>query len=192
MWIRLACLLVTLAASVTASAQDLTNPLIDYDTFAKQVTFVGELRNTRRVSEAQFMRMARDPHTVVLDARSAEKFALLHVKGAKNLSLPDMTAEDLARIIPNKSTRVLIYCNNNFLREPEAFRTKAFPASLNIYTFNVLHSYGYTNVYELGPLIDIHQARLKFAGSLSGPDGRVARARASPGAATSHARGHAA
>jgi hypothetical protein len=35
-------------------------------------------------------------------------------------------------------------------------------ASLNIYTFNVLHSYGYTNVYELGPLIDIRAARIPF------------------------------
>ena len=43
----------------------------------------------------------------ILDARSAEKFALLHVKGAKNLSLPDMTEEELAKILPSKATRIL-------------------------------------------------------------------------------------
>jgi phage shock protein E len=109
--------------------------------------------------------MARDRKTVILDARSAEKFFLLHVKGARNLSLPDFTEEDLARVIPSKSTRILIYCNNNFLNEPSAFATKNLAASLNVYTFNTLYSYGYTNVYELGPLIDIHTAKLQFEGS---------------------------
>ena len=102
---------------------------------------------------------------MVLDARSAEKFRLLHVMGARNLSLPDMTAEELARVIPTKSTRVLIYCNNNFLNAPGAFPSKVLSASLNVYTFNVLYSYGYANVYELGPLLDINVTGLKFAGS---------------------------
>ena len=106
--------------------------------------------------------MSRDPETVILDARSSEKFALLHVAGAKNLSLPDITAEELARIIPSKSTRILIYCNNNFTNEPEAFPAKNLSASLNVYTMNVLFAYGYTNVYELGPLIDIHKSILPF------------------------------
>jgi hypothetical protein len=108
--------------------------------------------------------MAADPGTVILDARSAEKFALLHVQGAKNLSLPDITAEELARIIPSKATRILIYCNNNFVNENAAFPTKAISASLNIYTFNVLYAYGYTNVYELGPVIDVGKTRLTFEG----------------------------
>jgi hypothetical protein len=71
-----------------------------------------------------------------------------------------MTAETLAKVIPDKSTRVLIYCNNNFRNAPAAFPTKMAPASLNIYTFNVLHTYGYKNVYELGPLIDIEKTLL--------------------------------
>ncbi len=39
-------------------------------------------------------------------------------------------------------------------------------ASLNLYTFNTLYSYGYKNVYELGPLIDIQKSVLAFEGSL--------------------------
>ena len=148
-----------------AFAGDIPNPLIDYGAFEKGVGEVRELRQLRRISETEFIRMARDPGTVVLDARSAEKFRLLHIHGAKNLSLPDMTEEELAKVIPAKTTRVLIYCNNNFQNEPAAFPTKALPASLNLHTFNVLHSYGYNNVYELGPLIDIRKARLRFEGT---------------------------
>jgi hypothetical protein len=162
--VRLAIAILVLIG-VNATASDIPNEYIDYDAFASNVVKVGELRKQRRISEAQFIRMAREPGTVVLDARSAEKFAMLHIVGAKNLSLPDMTEEDLARVIPSKATRVLIYCNNNFRNEPVAFRTKIAPASLNVHTFNVLYSYGYTNVYELGPLIDIRSAKLKFEGS---------------------------
>jgi phage shock protein E len=148
-----------------SQAEEILNPLIDYDGFRRNVAEVAVLRASHRVSEDEFIRMAADPATVILDARSAEKFRLLHVKGARNLSLPDITAEELAKVIPTKATRVLIYCNNNFENEQKAFATKIAPASLNVYTMNVLYSYGYTNVYELGPLIDIRKAKLKFAGS---------------------------
>ena len=43
---------------------------------------------------------------------------------------------------------------------------KAVAASLNLYTFNTLYSYGYANVYELGPLLDIAKSRLIFEGTL--------------------------
>ena len=162
---------VLVVCALTASANEIPNPLIDYAGFQQQVTLVGSLREERRITEGEFMRMAADPQTIVLDARSAEMFALLHVKGARNLSLPDMTEEDLAKVIPSKSTRILIYCNNNFLNEPIAFRSKNLRASLNLYTFNVLHSYGYTNVYELGPLLDIEKTVIPFEGELArGPN----------------------
>ena len=81
------------------------------------------------------------------------------------MSFPDITAETLAKIFPDKSTRVLIYCNNNFLNAPNNFAAKSAAASLNIHTFNTLYNYGYTNVYELGPLIDIKKASLQFEGT---------------------------
>ena len=158
---QLAVSLLVLFAAV-ASAEEIPNPLIDYDAFQRGVDLVGARRELFRVTEQAFVKMSRDPKTVILDARSAEKFALLHVKGAKNLSLPDITEEELAKVIPSKTTRVLIYCNNNFSNEPNAFPSKDLSASLNVYTMNVLFAYGYTNVYELGPLIDIKSSRLQF------------------------------
>ena len=84
------------------------------------------------------------------------------MRGARNLSLPDITEAELAKIIPSKQTRILIYCNNNFSNEPEAFPAKNLAASLNVYTMNVLFAYGYTNVYELGPLVDIRKSIIPF------------------------------
>jgi phage shock protein E len=166
----LVAILISVAAS--ASADEIPNRLIDYDAFKTGVTQVQQLREQRRITEAQFLRMSKDPATVILDARSAEKFAMLHVKGAKNLSLPDITEEELAKILPSKSTRVLIYCNNNFLNEPRAFPTKAPAASLNVHTLNVLHTYGYENVYELGPLLDVRSTRIRFEGREAGSRAR--------------------
>jgi len=155
--------IITFAAfALHAADKKIPNRLIDYQAFQKGAAEVEKLREQRRVTEEEFIRMAAEPGTVIYDARSDAMFARLHVKGAKHLSLPDVTAEELAKIIPDKTTRILIYCNNNFLNEPGAFPTKSAPASLNIYTFNTLHSYGYDNVYELGPLIDFKKTKLPF------------------------------
>ena|SRR5581483_6004403 len=149
-----------------AEENPIPNPLIDYKAFLDNAVTVRDLRAKRRISEADFLRMAAEPGTIIFDARSDSKFAMLHVRGARHLSLPDVTGEELAKIIPNKSTRILIYCNNNFENEPKALPPKSVAASLNLYTFNTLYSYGYTNVFELGPLIDISKSRLSFEGTL--------------------------
>src|SRR5258708_6807643 len=140
------------------------NPLIDYDGFAKNVAQVREVRESRRVSEAEFIRMAREPGTVVLDARSERLYRLRHIEGAVNVSFPDFTAETLARAIASPATRVLIYCNNNFTGAPASMPVKAVAAALNVSTFVSLYSYGYRNVYELGPAIDVATSKLAFAG----------------------------
>lgn len=159
-----ACLLCLMTSTLSAAEKKIPNPLINYDQFLQDARTVGELREQRRITEDEFMRMAQDPSTIILDARSADKYRQLHIRGAKHLSLPDITEAELAKIIPNKTTRILIYCNNNFENEPAAFPTKMATASLNIYTFNTLYSYGYQNVFELGPLIDITQSKLPFEG----------------------------
>lgn len=69
--------------------------------------------------------MAAEPDTVVLDARNTDRFVMRHVKGAVNLPLPNFSEEALARIIPSKTTRILIYCNNNFDGDPVAMPSKS-------------------------------------------------------------------
>jgi hypothetical protein len=159
-------LAVTLSVLVAhAETTNMPNRLIDYDTFLVHAADVGRLRNEHRLSEEKFIEMAAEPGTVIFDARSDDKYAKLHIKRARHLNFSEITADELAKVFPAKSTRILIYCNNNFLNAPNTFASKAPAASLNIHTFNTLYSYGYTNVYELGPLLDIRKAKLRFEGT---------------------------
>jgi hypothetical protein len=151
--VALACL-----ASCLAHA----NPAIDMGGYLRVSREAAQHREARRVSEAEFIRMSREPGTVILDARSREKFDELHVKGAINLPFPDIAIESLKATIPDRNTRILIYCNNNFANAEGPFPAKIARASLNLSTYIALYSYGYRNVYELGPLIDIKESRLQL------------------------------
>lgn len=155
--------LVASLASPAWSAAPPANPAIDMAGHLRVSAEAARHRLARRVSEEDFIRMSRQPGTLILDARSREKYEELHVKGAVNLSFPDITVESLERLIPDKRTRVLIYCNNNF-REVPAFPRKEASASLNLSTFIALYDYGYRNVYELAPLLEVEDSRLEFEG----------------------------
>lgn len=153
------------------------NPQIDPKQFMADVRASMMIRELHRVSWADFIRMSGEPGTIVLDARNPEKFRLIHFKGAKNLDFTLFTATELAKVIPAKTTRVLIYCNNNFVDNSPATATalgaKAVSASLNLMTFSNLYAYGYRNVYELGPVIDLNKDASHMTGTLVGPDGKL-------------------
>ena len=140
----------------------ISNPNIDMQGYLKVAAEAAEYRESRRLTEDEFIRMSREPRTIVLDARSREKYETLHIKGAINLSFPDITVESLNRVLPDKDQPILIYCNNNFVGEEKAFPTKMVTASLNLSTYIALYTYGYRNVYELGPLLDIKKSKLEF------------------------------
>lgn len=154
--------LVLVATAFPALAADLVNPAIDMEEHLRISTEAARHRETRRLSEADFIRMSREPGTVMLDARSRAKYDELHVKGAVNLSFPDIAIESLAHLFPDRNTRILIYCNNNFTGNESAFASKVAPASLNLSTYITLYIYGYRNVWELGPRIDVATTRLEL------------------------------
>jgi hypothetical protein len=159
--------LLALPASAAPAQENFTavNPAIDMAGYLNISAEAARHRAQRRLAEDEFMRMSREAGTVVLDARSRQKYDELHVRGALNLSFPDIAVASLAQAIPDKSTRVLIYCNNNFSNAEGPFPSKLPVASLNLSTYIALYSYGYRNVYELGPLIDIKATRLALESS---------------------------
>ncbi|MBU1311183.1 MAG: rhodanese-like domain-containing protein [Gammaproteobacteria bacterium] len=150
---------------MACQAQDIPNRLIDYALFAQNVSEVATLRRQHRISETQFIAMAQQQDVVILDARSERMFNRLHVKGAVNLSFPDFTEQELAKIIPSKNTTILIYCNNNFNNAPSSFPVKTPAASLNVHTYTALHSYGYQNIHELGPSLDVTTTAIELVGT---------------------------
>ena len=160
------CPLCLIALFVCASLlhADPGNPAIDAEAYLTGAIEAMQHRSTHRIPEDEFLRLSREPGTIVLDARSREKFELLHVDGAINLPLPEVDPESLARLLPDKESRILIYCNNNFDGDPMAFMRKKMSVSLNLLTFTTLYEYGYRNVYELAPLIDVAETRLALVG----------------------------
>jgi hypothetical protein len=154
-----------LAASFAISAQRaraIPNPSIDMKAFLRMANEAARHRETRRLSEEEFIRMSGESGVVILDARSREMYDRLHISGAVNLSFPDITVASLERLFPDKQQRILIYCNNNFVNAQRAFPTKVAPASLNLSTYISLYTYGYRNVYELGPLLDAKTTKLEL------------------------------
>lgn len=149
----------------SANADQPKNPHVDINVFLNDARAVEIQRTNRIVDQDAFLKMSAEKDTIVLDARSADKFAMLHLKGAVSLPFTDFTEETLAKIIPDKNTRILIYCNNNFDNAPRSMPLKAAGASLNISTLISLQTYGYKNVYELGGYIDAKNSKLPFAGS---------------------------
>jgi hypothetical protein len=154
-----------LCATSALADEPIPNPLINYNQFQRIVLVSKGEREARRLSEDAFIAAMHEPGVVVLDARTESRFRLRHIKGAVNLPFTEFTAESLARVVPDKDSRILIYCNNNFLDSPAAFATKTPAASLNLSTYTSLKAYGYTNIFELGPLLKIERTRIPFAGS---------------------------
>jgi len=159
--------LFTLFFSVTSVlvAEQIPNRLIDYKEFQKIVAESANERESHRLTEAQFIEAMADTNAVLLDARTASRYQLRHIRGAVNLPFTEFTADSLAKVIPQKGAKVLIYCNNNFLGSPVSFASKAPSASLNLSTYTSLRSYDYTNIFELGPLLNIHATAIPFEGT---------------------------
>ena len=146
--------------------QAAVNPAIDMEGFLRVSARAAKHRESRRVAEDEFIKLSREAGTIILDARSEQKFAELHVKGAINLSFPDIALDSIKKVIPDKNTRILIYCNNNFRNAERPFPTKLPSASLNLSTYIALYNYGYRNIYELGDTLDLRASKLGFESSV--------------------------
>lgn len=158
----LPCVIPALRPTLRA---DPGNPNIDMPGFLRVARKAATYRESHRLPEDDFLRFKDEPGTVVLDARSARKFALLHIQGALNLNYSDLDMDHLQRVLPDKNQRILIYCNNNFEGNRAAFASKAPSASLKLSTYITLCNYGYLNVDELAPFVNVHTTKIPLVGS---------------------------
>jgi hypothetical protein len=150
------------AAAIAREPEGIANGAIDMSGYLSVAAAAAAYRESHRLSEREFLRLARTPGTIILDARSRQKYDELHIVGAVNLSFPDIAFETLQQTIPQPTMRVLIYCNNNFVNAEKPFPSKLATASLNLSTFIALYTYGYRNIWELGPQLDVEHSILPF------------------------------
>lgn len=158
----LATLAVSSFGASNAAPRATTGGQVDFAGFNSLSQEVYAYREKRLVTHARFEAMAREPNTIVLDARSAEAFRQGHIAGAINVPLPDFTAERLRATIRDPNVRILIYCNNNFENNVAPVVLKSVQLALNIQTFINLYGYGYKNVYELGDVVNFDDPAVRW------------------------------
>lgn len=160
---------------------------VSFEDFKELVAAVEPHRAARLIDFATFLKKSKEPNVIILDSRSDFRFDRIHLKGAKHLAFTDFTQANLAKVIPDGETTILIYCNNNFEGDEVDFTSKvAYPGSLqrdrvatqmraqekpkmmalNLPTYVNLYGYGYHNVFELDELLNVKDARVTFEGSL--------------------------
>jgi len=148
--------------------------LVDFNAYEKLIAHVKKHRASHLVTLDTFLTMSKQKDVVILDTRSDSMYNAKHIKGALHLNFADFNQYSLAQLIPDKNTKILIYCNNNFGDDPVFFVTKAAPPrpkqasltlALNIPTYINLFGYGYKNVYEFSQLISINNAKISFEGT---------------------------
>lgn len=172
----------------TMSEQTYSKALVDFNDFKNLVAEVEKHRNERLVNLDVFLKMSKEKNVVILDSRSDARFNKKHLKGAIHLDFTDYTQENLRKLIPDTTTKILIYCNNNFEGDQINFASKvALPLNtnmtsnmiqnqilsnrkpimlaLNIPTYINLYGYGYKNIYELDELVNINDSRITFEGT---------------------------
>ena len=187
--LALVCLLLSFMERPMAFGQNPKYPRakVSFEDFKELVAAVEPHRAARLIDFATFLKKSKEPKVVILDSRSAFRFERIHLKGARHLAFTDFTQDNLAKVIPDPNTTILIYCNNNFEGDEVDFASKvARPGglprdrvatqmrqqekpkmmALNIPTYVNLYGYGYQNVFELDELLDVKDPRVVFEGSI--------------------------
>ncbi len=111
-----------MGSNVTAQ----TPSKVNFDDYEKLTQEVNAYRKNRLIDWNTFNTYSKEAKTVILDTRSKEMYDRKHVKGSIHLNFSDFTQANLARLIPDPNTRILIYCNNNFKDDPINFATKSY------------------------------------------------------------------
>ena len=181
-------MLLLIANTVFARANPYPPAKVSFHDFKELVSAVEPHRAERLIDLETFLKMSKEPDTIIFDSRSDFRYDRIHIKGARHLSFTDFTQENLGKVIPSVDTRILIYCNNNFQGNETDFATKIYRPgggrpgdavtkqfqvqekprmmALNIPTYVNLYGYGYQNVYELAELVNVDDLRVEFEGSI--------------------------
>ncbi len=156
--------------------------LVNFEDYSELMAEVESYREAHLVSLNRFNEYSKQENTIILDFRSKAQYDAKHVAGAINLDFTEFTQDRLNTLIPDKNTRILIYCNNNFVTDFEDLsmdsnlqsKALSYPKpslkkyqrtlALNIPAYINLYGYGFKNLYELGELVLVTDERVAFEG----------------------------
>ena len=94
----------------------------------------------KMVSMAEGLEIAKNnPDAIIVDVRRDDEYKAGHIPGAVLLTMETITAETAAKVLPDKSQMILIYCRSG-RRSKMAAQT--------------LLDLGYTNLIEFGGILD--------------------------------------
>lgn len=94
----------------------------------------------KMVSMAEGLEIAKNnPDAIIVDVRHDDEYKAGHIPGAVLLTMETITEETAAKVLPNKSQMILIYCRSG-RRSKIAAQT--------------LLELGYTNLIEFGGILD--------------------------------------
>ena len=94
----------------------------------------------KTLSMAEGIEMAKgNPKAVIVDVRRDDEYKAGHIPGALLLTLEKITKESAAKVLPDKSQMIFIYCRSG--------RRSKIAA-------NKLLELGYTNLIEFGVILD--------------------------------------
>lgn len=100
----------------------------------------GEPMTYKMVSMAEGLEIAKNnPDAIIVDVRHDDEYKAGHIPGAVLLTMETITAETAAKVLPDKSQMILIYCRSGR-------RSKI--AAQNLLDL------GYTNLIEFGGILD--------------------------------------
>lgn len=169
---------------IASAEKDYPTSLVSLNDFQNLATEIENHRAERLINLDSFIEMSRDENTIILDTRSKLRYDRKHLAGAIHLAFTEFSQANLEKVIPNSNTKILIYCNNNFLGDQVDFVSKVSSPppmkiaiedlpydkkpvmlALNIPTYLNLYGYGYKNIYELDELVNVNDLRVKFEGS---------------------------
>jgi len=87
-----------------------------------------------------FLKWRKDKNTIVVDLRHITAYQRKHIEGAIHLG-SDISEVKLAKIVPDKETRILLYCDNSlYMTRMLALTTLSLPQFIML---------GYENTYML-------------------------------------------
>ena len=94
----------------------------------------------KMISMAEGLEIAKNnPDAIIVDVRHDDEYKAGHIPGAVLLTMETITAETAAKVLPDKSQMILIYCRSG---------RRSKMAAQNLLDL------GYTNLIEIGGILD--------------------------------------